>query len=523
MCYGKLTVDESMKIATCDFCGITQTLPWLNNDRIVRLYDRASHFRRNSEFEKASVIYEEILNENNEDSEAYWSLVLSSYGVEYVDDPKTGRRVPTVNRARFTSIFDDDNYKLAIKYADLERRALYEKEAAVINDIQKGILEISRSEEGFDIFICYKESDESGRRTRDSVMAEELYNRLTEEGYRVFFSRITLEGKLGEAYEPYIFAALNSAKIMIVLGTSKEHFNAPWVKNEWGRYLPLIEESRGRKSLIPAYEGMSAYDLPKEFSHLQAQDMSKIGFMQDLLRGVKKLMEFSSGGVEDYKATDARKLENIELYLKRAELLIGSGNFDDAVRYCERVIDIDPENADAYIFRLMAKLRIKEEKMLAQSFVPLTEMNDYINAVRFSDPVTTERLMGYNSTIVARLAKGEGEKKEKPRYSLSLIICSLISAALSFAGFAFIITIEKGTPIGEILAAILFSLSAMYFCYYVLKKLRYKRALAFLSVCTSGLFPLVLAIYIFVKKLKGAVDVIKDAIKPDDSEKQQEK
>lgn len=59
-------------------------------------------------------------------------------------------------------------------------------------------------------------------------------------GYRVFFSRITLEDKLGLEYEPYIFAALNSAKIMLAVGTDYEYYNAVWVKNEWSRYLKLM-------------------------------------------------------------------------------------------------------------------------------------------------------------------------------------------------------------------------------------------------------------------------------------------
>ena len=42
--------------------------------------------------------------------------------------------------------------------------------------------------------------------------------------------------------------------------------------------------------LIPAYKDMEPYDLPEEFSHLQAQDMSKLGFMQDLIRGIKKIV-----------------------------------------------------------------------------------------------------------------------------------------------------------------------------------------------------------------------------------------
>ena len=140
------------------------------------------------------------------------------------------------------------------------------------------------------MFICYKETDTSGRRTQDSVLATELYHELTREGFKVFFSRITLEDKLGVAYEPYIFAALHSAKVMVVLGTRPEHFNAVWVKNEWSRFLVLIKNGTN-KTLIPAYRDMDPYDLPEEFSHLQAQDMSKLGFMQDLTRGIKKIVE----------------------------------------------------------------------------------------------------------------------------------------------------------------------------------------------------------------------------------------
>ena len=126
--------------------------------------------------------------------------MLCRYGIEYVEDPTSHKRIPTVNRAQFTSIFDDDNYKSALQYADSYQRTIYEAEAKAINEIQKGILAISQKEEPFDVFICYKETDQSGRRTPDSVLAQELYYQLKQEGFKVFFSRITLEGKLGSAY-----------------------------------------------------------------------------------------------------------------------------------------------------------------------------------------------------------------------------------------------------------------------------------------------------------------------------------
>ena len=288
VCGGDLNIDRNSKIATCEYCGTKQTLPKLENEKIINLYDRANYFRRSNEYDKAEALYEMILNEDGKDAEAYWSLLLCEYGVEYVEDPKTHEYIPTCNRTQKISILASENYKQAIKYGEDEQKELYQVEAEKINNIQKKILEISNKEEPFDIFICYKEKDENGQRTEDSVIAQELYYQLQKEGFKVFFAKITLEDKVGESYEPYIYSALNSAKIMLVIGTKKEYFDAVWVKNEWSRYLALVKNGEN-KTIIPCYKGMDAYDLPEEFTYLQAQDMGKLGFEQDLIRGIKKL------------------------------------------------------------------------------------------------------------------------------------------------------------------------------------------------------------------------------------------
>lgn len=339
MCGGDLEINEKSTIGTCGSCGTQQTLPRLDDDRRVNLYDRANHFRRNGEFDKAALIYESILNEDKTDAEAYWSLVLCEYGIEYVEDPGTHKRVPTCNRTQFTSIFADENYKQAIAHADSSARAIYEQEAKAIDAIQKGILAISSEEEPFDVFICYKESDNNGRRTPDSVFAQDLYHQLKQEGFKVFFSRLTLEDKLGIAYEPYIFAALNSAKVMVVIGTKPEHFNAVWVKNEWSRYLTLIKNG-AKKTLVPAYKDIDPYDLPEEFSHLQAQDMSKLGFMQDLIRGIKKILPKSNESLEYVSPlVVAGGIPQTQNLLRRADIFLEEENYEDALEYYDRVLD----------------------------------------------------------------------------------------------------------------------------------------------------------------------------------------
>ena len=402
MCGGTIEFEQGATVGVCDSCGTKQTLPRLDDDRRANLYDRANHFRRNNEFDKAAAIYEQILNEDTTDAEAYWSLVLCQYGIEYVEDPATRKRVPTVNRAQFTSIFDDDNYKSALQYADSYQRAIYEEEAKAINEIQKGILAISQKEEPFDVFICYKETDNSGRRTPDSVLANDLYHQLTQEGFKVFFARITLEDKLGSAYEPYIFAALNSAKVMVVLGTKPEYFNAVWVKNEWSRYLSLIKNG-AKKMLIPAYKDMDPYDLPEEFSHLQAQDMSKLGFMQDLIRGIKKIAQADAPKTTVVKETViSGGNANTAPLLKRAFMFLEDGDWNSANEYCEKVLDIDPENAQAYLGKLLSELRVRKQETLKDQAEPFDHSNNYQKAIRFADEKLKTALAGYIEHINTR-------------------------------------------------------------------------------------------------------------------------
>ncbi|MBR7111693.1 MAG: toll/interleukin-1 receptor domain-containing protein [Clostridia bacterium] len=398
ICGGALEIDSAQSVATCEYCGTKQTLPRLDDERRANLYDRANHFRRNNDFDKAMGIFEQILNEEPTDAEAYWSIVLCRYGIEYVEDPATRRRVPTINRVQFTSIFDDEDYKSAIANADGYQRDIYEAEATAINELQKGILAISQAEEPFDVFICYKETDANGRRTQDSVLATELYHELTKEGFKVFFSRITLEDKLGVAYEPYIFAALHSAKVMVVLGTRPEHFNAVWVKNEWSRYLALIKNG-AKKTLIPAYRDMDPYDLPEEFSHLQAQDMSKLGFMQDLTRGIKKIVE-ADAPKGTSKETVATTALNITPLLKRVFMFLEDGDFESANEYCEKVLDQDPENAQVYLGKLMAKLQVRRPADLCQLNYPLNDDPDYKKVLRFADDELKQKILNCNSEIV---------------------------------------------------------------------------------------------------------------------------
>jgi tetratricopeptide (TPR) repeat protein len=318
--------------------------------------------------------------------------------------------VPTCHRVQVASILTDEDYLAAVENApDEESRRIYQEEAARIAEIQKGILAISANEKPYDVFICYKETDANGQRTHDSQWAQDIYYGLTEQGYKVFFSRITLEDKLGQQYEPYIFAALNSAKVMVVVGSRPEYFNAVWVKNEWSRYLALMAHDR-KRLLIPCYRDMDPYDLPEELSALQSQDMSKIGFMQDLLRGVQKVMNAdnqaeASGAVRQVVQTAAGGMTpGINSLMERTYLFMEDGDFDSAEEYIERVLDIDPKYAPAYAAKVCVAFRIRKESGLADAPFLYEDNPDWQKALRFADSKQRAIYAGYIEKVKPRVA-----------------------------------------------------------------------------------------------------------------------
>jgi tetratricopeptide (TPR) repeat protein len=420
MCGGNLEVEQGSGVGTCVYCGSVQTLPKLDDERRATLYDRANHYRRSGDYDKAAGIFETILNEDPTDAEAYWSLVLCRYGIEYVEDPQSGHRVPTCNRTLFASILQDADYLQALAHADGAMRGIYEQEAAAIDAIQKGILAISASEQPYDVFICFKETADDGSRTRDSVLAQDIYHQLSDKGYRVFFSRITLEGKLGEQYEPYIFAALNSARVMFVVGTRPEYFNAVWVKNEWSRFLALAQTDRS-KLLIPCYRDMDVYDLPQELAMLQSQDMAKLGFMQDLLRGVEKIVRDApaqagaAGGAAPVAsavptASSAGAAPGVESLHKRMLLFLEDNDFTQASEYADRILDIDPEYAPAYMGKFCAENSLVREEMLCEAICDPARANPFesgswIKAYRFADDELRRRLGEYKATAEKNTAE----------------------------------------------------------------------------------------------------------------------
>lgn len=367
MCGGDIQLAEDKTFGTCEYCGSVMTLPRVSDEQRAAAFNRGNHFRRAGEFDKALGVYEHIVADDDTDAEAHWCCALCRFGIEYVEDPATYEWLPTCHRASFDSFLEDVDYLAALEYSDGITRRQYQKDAAKIAEVQRGILAASQNTEPYDVFISYKELDANGERTRDSILAQEIYYRLTEKGWRVFFSRISLEDVPGTQYEPYIFAALNSAKVMVVVGTSAENLNAVWVKNEWSRFLAMMRKDRS-KLLIPCYRDMDPYDLPEQLSILMSYDMGKIGFIQDLIRGVDKVLSAEKKEEtvrETVKETvvvqqNGDSAARITAAMDRGFMALEDGEWNKAVSFFDQVLSLDAKNARAYYGMALAKNQCKD-------------------------------------------------------------------------------------------------------------------------------------------------------------------
>ncbi len=143
MCGGDLHIQDGRTVAICEYCGTKQTVPTADNEKKMALFSRANRLRFNCDFDQAASLYETIVAEFPDEAEAYWGLVLCKYGIEYVDDPATGKKIPTCHRTSFDNVMDDGNFEIVIKKADILARQVYLDEGQKIENLRKDIRTVS--------------------------------------------------------------------------------------------------------------------------------------------------------------------------------------------------------------------------------------------------------------------------------------------------------------------------------------------------------------------------------------------
>jgi len=127
----------------------------------------------------------------------------------------------------------------------------------------------------FQVFISYKNTDETGKQVKDREMAIALYKALSAHGIEVFFSDETLSSLGTAQYKDAIDEALDVSEILIVVGTSLQNITSSWVKYEWDSFYGDILSGKKKGQMFSYIDDMIASDLPRTLRQLQVFEADK--------------------------------------------------------------------------------------------------------------------------------------------------------------------------------------------------------------------------------------------------------
>lgn len=354
---------------------MSQTVPDIEDDKELKLFERAGRLRFNCDFDKAAGIYNTITDSYPEEAEGYWGLILCKYGIEYVDDA-SGKKIPVCHRTSYNSVMDEEDFELVMENSNSESRAIYREEAKIIEETRKEYIRIAESEQPYDIYISYRAQDDNGDKTPVSEIAGHLYNKLTSAGYRVFLSEAALKGKKRSDCEPYIYSALNSANVMLALGTSYDDYNDVWVKNEWNRYLEIAVKNKN-KCLIPCYKDVDEYDIPKEFAGLKVCQLGNDDTFNNIIAEIANVVKPESVNQPESQTEPAEEIEleeieviepvDINKLLDEGFAAIADKNWKEANKLFFQVLDEEPDNSKAYWGQLLVQQECTNAREMADN------------------------------------------------------------------------------------------------------------------------------------------------------------
>ena len=106
----------------------------------------------------------------------------------------------------------------------------------------------------YEVFISFKNTD-GGKQTRDSEIAQDLYDEFQRAGIHAFFSNVKLLELGSAAYKSSIEKAIDQARVMVVLGTCIEYLETEWVTYERESFHNDILSGLKKNACIVPYLG----------------------------------------------------------------------------------------------------------------------------------------------------------------------------------------------------------------------------------------------------------------------------
>lgn len=403
ICGGEIAADESGALGTCHTCGNAEAYP--KSD--IKKLNRITYFRNTYKFDEAEKLAKALIDKNPTDCTAYWALMLCEYGIQYVRDG--AKRIPVCRKdiTRLGAIKDSDAYKRAVDNAPDEQKARYEALAGKLDDTISLTRTILSQDKSYDVFILCPD----GATVDDDLDGDKIYLRFTSNlEFSVFYTpELPKDMDAAEKAAQTTFA-LKHSRIMLPSFRTAANCHDGYLEYAAKIFCDELPNSKD-KYIFPIFDSSTVkfQQIPECLVYCEdVFDCSEDEFMREISDKVEAILKPEVNAIvpDEIVTVTAANKENL---IKRAYMFLEDGEFDTADSYFDKILDIDIEESRAYIGKLLAECKLRDEEDIATLPQTVTDDKNFKKALRFASPEQKARYEALNNAIVKRI---EDERRE---------------------------------------------------------------------------------------------------------------
>lgn len=412
-------------VVECIHCGRKHTVA--KSDSAAKNYlDMGMHGLDTCDFDDAFIAYQKAAELDKKEPEAYFGMALANAKVQYLKDYVNNRLQPIVHEVTEKSFLQDKYFKKALEFATSEQKKVYSDNGKEIDEIRRQFYELKKSGLRYDCFICVKVTEDN-KHTEDSHMANKLYHDLKDAGYNPFYSEEEIKGRTGADYEALILYALHSSSSMLLVCYDESYLQTPWVKNEYTRYLSLLnQEEKHRDSLTIIFSDTVIEKLPGVSGKIQGISARSYDAQSRVIKFVDKFIQKTAPEVtrKEYTNTQYKKKNVIKqsinkrhltsvgqgivtvsdkAKLKMASNLLKSRNFEGVINITNVLIEENPSNSEAYWMAFLAQNNCVNDSELINLECEIKDYDFFEKAISSSSDFNRKK--GFYNILLEKVKK----------------------------------------------------------------------------------------------------------------------
>ena len=455
-------------VVECEYCGNKYTLVRKETSPVALSYLRmGEHALDVCAFDEAYSAFERAAEADGNEPEAFFGMALAAFRVQYLKDI-SGEKVrmqPICHEISQKTFSSDKNFNRALSLATQEQKKEYARKGAEIDEIRKEFYELRASGLDYDCFICVKVTDdETKNATQDSVWALKLYHYLRDQGYKPFYSEEEIGSRAGVKYEALILYALYSSECMLLVCSNEDYLRTRWVKNEYTRFEHMLKkEEKDHDSITIVFNGAPIERLPGMNGKIQGinlktpdaysrivkfveshtpeakarreaaalkkkqEEEERVRLLEEQKRELEESQRRAREELEEQQQNALRALEEkikgvpsggnaapsagatVNSLLIRAQQELDAREFARAKEYYTRVLDADPQNAEAWWGLFLVDYSTASEKEIVEKLSSVQELKtmnsnrNYVNAKRYASAAFVKRVDDFRKAILKKV------------------------------------------------------------------------------------------------------------------------